>query len=84
MYFFYIIRCADSSLYCGQTNNLKKRIKEHNSLSSKSAKYTRGRRPVRLVHAEKFITLKEAMQREIKVKEWSKEQKEELIMKKTT
>lgn len=81
MYYFYVLRCFDNSLYCGQTNDLEKRVKEHNS-SLKSAKYTRGRRPVKLVHFEKFISLKEAVQRETEVKKWSKEKKETLIRKK--
>ena len=57
MYFFYIVRCSDNSLYCGQTNNLQKRIDEHNSSKTKSAKYTKIRRPVKLVYFEEYATL---------------------------
>lgn len=81
MYFLYILRCSDNSLYCGQTNNLEKRIKEHNSGSSKSAKYTKVRRPVKLVYSEMFSTLKEAMNRELQVKKFSRVKKESLISK---
>ena len=79
MYYFYIVRCADNSLYCGQTNNLKRRITEHNSNSSKSAKYLRAKKPVKLVYFEKYSTLQEAMQREYKVKKFTKAKKEILV-----
>ena len=79
MYYFYIIRCCDNSLYCGQTNNLERRIKEHNSSKSKSAKYTKIRRPVRLVHNEEYSSLLLAMRREIQVKRWTKAKKEALV-----
>lgn len=50
----YIVRCADGTLYTGWTNDLKKRIKAHNS--GKGAKYTKTRRPVELVYFEHFAT----------------------------
>ncbi|QQG44474.1 MAG: GIY-YIG nuclease family protein [Candidatus Roizmanbacteria bacterium] len=68
MYYFYILCCFDYSLYCGRTNNLEKRIKEHNFSSSKSAKYTKSRRPVELVYFEKYKTIQLAMKREFEVK----------------
>ena len=79
MYYFYIVRCSDNTFYCGQTNNLEKRIKEHNSDSSKSAKYLRGRKPVKLVYSETYSTLQEAMKREWKVKKWPRAEKDALI-----
>lgn len=79
MYFFYIVRCSDNSLYSGQTNNIENRIKEHNSSNSRSAKYTKIRRPVQLVYFEKFETLREAMRREWQVKKWTKAKKEALV-----
>ncbi len=79
MFYFYILRCSDNSLYCGQTNDLERRIKEHNFDSKKSSKYTRGRRPVKLVYFEKFKTMGEAMKREWEVKKWPKVKKETLI-----
>jgi putative endonuclease len=78
-YYFYIARCSDNSLYCGQTNNLKRRIREHNSINSKSAKYTKNRRPVKLVYFEKYPTLQLAMKREIEVKKWKKAEKEKIL-----
>jgi putative endonuclease len=79
IYYFYILRCSDNSLYCGQTNNLKRRVGEHNLGKFKSAKYTKGRRPVRLVYFEKYKTLQEVMGREREVKKWKKIKKEALI-----
>ncbi len=78
MYYLYILRCSDNSLYCGQTNNLKRRIEEHNFGKLKSAKYTKGRRPVKLVYSERYKTIQEAMQREIEIKKWSKVKKEKI------
>ena len=80
MYFIYILRCSDNSLYCGQTNNLKRRIQEHNSDDSKS-KYTRARRPIKLVYFEKYKTVNEALKRECEIKKLTKEKKENLIKK---
>lgn len=77
--YFYIVRCFDNSLYCGQTNDLIKRINEHNSSKSRSAKYTKIRRPVKLVYSEKFPTLQSALKREWQVKKWSRKKKEALV-----
>jgi len=80
MHYFYIVRCSDSSLYCGQTNNLENRIKIHNTDNSKSAKYTRYKRPVKLVYFEEYQTLQEAMRREHQVKKLTKAKKEALVV----
>ncbi|MDP2874366.1 MAG: GIY-YIG nuclease family protein [bacterium] len=79
MYYCYIVRCSDTSLYCGQTNNLQRRIQEHNFDKNKSAKYLRAKKPVKLVYFEAYSTLKEAMQRERQIKEWTRAKKEALI-----
>lgn len=79
MYYLYILRCSDNSLYCGQTNNLERRVQEHNSDKFKSAKYTKGRRPVKLVYFEKYRTLSKVLKRELKIKKMTKEKKEVLI-----
>jgi len=76
-WFFYIIRCSDDSLYSGITNDLKHRVKEHNS--GKGAKYTLNRRPVVLVYSEKCAGISEARKREAQVKKWSKKNKERLV-----
>lgn len=78
-YFVYLLRCSDNSLYCGQTNDLERRLHEHNFDIKKSAKYLRAKKPVILVYSEKFLTIQEAMKREAEIKKWSKEKKEKLI-----
>ncbi len=80
-YYFYIARCSDNSLYCGQTNNLETRIKEHNSSKNRGAKYTRIRKPVKLIYSEECSTLQQAMKREWQVKKWAKAKKEALVKK---
>lgn len=79
MFYVYLVRCIDSTLYCGQTNNLEKRIKEHNLSKTKSAKYTRGRKPVTLVYFEKVSTVSVALKREHEIKRLTKIQKEVLV-----
>lgn len=73
----YILKCADNSLYTGWTNNLKKRLEDHNL--GKGAKYTRARLPVALVYYETYDTREEAMRREAAIKKLSRPQKERLI-----
>lgn len=79
MHYLYILRCADNSFYCGQTNNLERRIHEHNFDKNKSAKYLRAKKPVKLVYSEEYSTLQEAMRREWQVKKWLRSKKEALI-----
>ncbi len=79
MFYFYILRCSDNTLYCGQTNNLETRIKEHNSSKVRGAKYTKARKPVKLVYSEKYPTLQVAMKRERQIKKLTKAKKEALI-----
>ena len=67
MNYTYIVRCRDGSLYTGWTNNLEKRIKDHNS--GRGAKYTKSRRPVLLAYYEEFATKEEAMRREWEIKQ---------------
>lgn len=76
-YYFYILRCSDNSLYCGITNDLTKRLKNHNN--SKGAKYVRSKLPAELVYSEKLTDKVSAMKREAEIKKWSKLQKETLV-----
>lgn len=69
----YIIRCADDTLYTGITNNLQKRIRQHNA--GKGAKYTRGRGPVALVKSFKRFSKSDALKLEYKLKQLSREDK---------
>ena len=78
MYFVYILECADKTLYVGCTNNLEKRLKQHNE-SKSGAHYTKIRRPVKLKHSEKFKTLSAARRRESEIKRWKREDKLNLI-----
>ena len=77
-HFTYILECADGTLYVGCTNNLEKRLKEHNAAKS-GAHYTKIRRPVMLVYSEPFENLADARAREAEIKRWSKEKKMELL-----
>ena len=69
----YILKCADDTLYCGWTNDLEKRLAAHNA--GTAAKYTRTRRPVKLVYYEEFKTKQEAMSREFHIKRMSRLEK---------
>ena len=69
----YLIRCADNSLYCGITIDIKARLIEHNS--GKGAKYTRSRRPIELVGVSPDLTKSEALKLEYRVKRLPRDQK---------
>lgn len=78
-YVVYLLRCADGTLYCGQTNNLEKRLDEHNAGKGRGAKYTRGRRPVHLAYREQHETLSAALKREAEIKTMTRRKKMELV-----
>ena len=67
MYYVYIVKCADDTLYTGIATQLDRRIDEHNS-SEKGAKYTRIRRPVELVYSEEYPDRSAASKREYEIK----------------
>ncbi|SHK02784.1 GIY-YIG nuclease family protein [Hespellia stercorisuis] len=77
MNYTYILKCGDGSLYTGWTNNLEKRIIDHNM--GKGAKYTRARLPVVLAYYEEFETKAEAMRREYAIKHLNREEKLKLL-----
>ena len=77
MFFVYLVRCADGTLYGGYTTDLQKRLETHNS--GKGAKYTRSRLPVELVWWEECPTKEAAMSREWHIKRLPREKKLELI-----
>ena len=81
MYYLYILKCADGTLYVGITTDVKRRVIEHNS-SKLGAKYTRGRRPVTLVFSRAFADRSEASREEVRVKKLSRAQKLGLIREK--
>ncbi len=75
-YYVYIVRCKGGTLYTGYTNNIKRRLKEHNNGQSK---YCRGRRPVKLQYFEIYRTQKSAMRRELEIKKLTRKDKLKLI-----
>jgi putative endonuclease len=70
----YLLICSDQTLYCGITNDLERRIKEHNG-SKRGAKYTRTRRPVKLYRQFPVDNLSEALKLEAKIKKLSRKEK---------
>ena len=72
-YFFYLLECSDESLYAGICLDLDKRLEVHNL--GKGAKYTRSRRPVKLVYWEHLENKSLALKREIEVKKWTRSKK---------
>lgn len=78
MYYLYILECSDLSLYTGITVDLDRRVWEHNTAKT-GAKYTKARRPVRLVYSKKFRNRSLASKAEIKIKKLSRLQKQELV-----
>lgn len=77
MNYTYILKCSDGTLYTGWTNDIEKRIKDHND--GKGAKYTRARLPVTLAYYETFHSKEEAMKREYAIKHMTRKEKEKLV-----
>ena len=75
MWYVYFLICADSSLYCGITTNLEKRLKQHNGEIKGGAKYTRSRRPCRFVHIKKAMNRSIASKLEYQFKQLSRKNK---------
>lgn len=76
-YFVYMLLCADGTFYTGTSNDVKKRVKTHNK--GKGAKYTKVRRPVKLLYQEKLTDKSAALKREAAIKKLSRYQKEKLL-----
>lgn len=75
----YIVRCADGSLYTGIARDLARRIAEHNGERGAGARYTRSRRPVRLVYSEVALNRSAASRREHQIKQLTRKQKLALV-----
>ncbi len=73
MYYFYLLRCEDGSLYSGYTTNLVKRERDHNS--GKGSKYVYARGGGKIVYSEVHATLSNALKREAEVKRWPRDRK---------
>lgn len=77
-YYVYMLECCDNTLYTGIAKDVHKRLKEHNT-SEKAAKYTRARRPLKLVYTQELLTRSEALKREYAIKKLKREEKLRLI-----
>ena len=81
IWWVYILRCSDGTLYTGITDDVERRLKAHNS--GKGAKYTRGRGPVKLIYREEQPDKSAALKREIAIKKLSRTEKLTLMEKGT-
>ena len=77
MWYIYIIQCRDGKLYTGITNNLNRRLTEHNL--GRGCRFTRSRKPVKLVYCQKLPGKSEALRREIEIKKLNRSQKLDLV-----
>ncbi|GKQ42601.1 UPF0213 protein YazA [Companilactobacillus sp. RD055328] len=78
-YYVYLLQCSDNTFYIGTTNDVEKRVATHNA--GKGAKYTKIRRPVKLLYFEDLHTKSQALKREHELKKLSRIKKEELLIK---
>lgn len=74
----YVVECADGTLYTGVTNNIERRVNEHN-YGMKAAKYTRARRPVKLVYSKEYSGRSCAMKAEYRFKKLTRKKKLDII-----
>ena len=79
MWYLYILRCGDGTLYTGITTDVPKRLEAHRA--GKGAKYTRGRGPLELLYREECGTHSQALRREMEIKRLTRPEKEEFIEK---
>ncbi|HED32991.1 MAG TPA: GIY-YIG nuclease family protein [Gammaproteobacteria bacterium] len=79
-WYVYLLHCQDDSYYAGITTDLKRRLKEHNEDNKKAAKYTRARRPVKVVFFELCESRSEAASREYEIRKLSRSKKIELAL----
>ncbi len=77
MWYLYILRLSDGSLYTGIAKDVERRIEQHEE--GNGSKYVRSRLPCKLVHVEEMKNRSEALKREAEIKKWNKEKKEDLV-----
>lgn len=77
-WFIYVLKCSDGSLYTGSTNDINARFAKHSA--GKGAKYTRARRPLKLLYSRRFNTKSEALKAEYRMKQLSRSEKLSLIL----
>lgn len=83
MWYVYIIECSDKTFYTGITSDIHRRIEEHNT-SPKGAKYTKGRRPVKLVYCRRKKNKITASKEEYRIKKLTREEKLKMILSTST
>ncbi len=77
-WYFYTLLCADGSYYAGVTTSLKRRLHEHNN-TQRGAKYTKTRRPVKLIYSASYSSRSEAQRAEYAFKKLNRKQKEAIV-----
>lgn len=78
-YYVYILKCSDNSYYTGVTNDIDRRLYEH-QIGLNSNSYTHKRRPVKLVFCDYFIDINQAIEFEKQVKGWARKKKEAIMV----
>lgn len=77
IWYLYILQCRDGTLYTGITDDVSRRLEQHNS--GKGAKYTRGRGPLKLIYQERCGTHGDALRREIQIKRMTRQEKLRIV-----
>lgn len=77
MYYVYILKCKDGTLYTGMTTDLQRRFKEHSS--GRGGHYTKWKKVVKIVYSEEQPNRSSALKRELEIKKWPRNKKLELI-----
>jgi predicted GIY-YIG superfamily endonuclease len=78
----YIVQCSDDTLYTGITNDIDRRMKQHNA--GTASRYTRSRLPVTLLYTERCLSKASALKKEYAIKQFSRPEKEAYIIRKKT
>ena len=79
-WYVYLLSCQDNSFYTGITTDPKRRLQEHNYDNKKAAKYTRARRPVKMVYFELCQSRSDAAVREYEIRKSSRKAKTEMVL----
>lgn len=80
LWYLYVLQCGDNTLYTGITNDLGRRIKQHNN--GTASRYTRSRLPVTLTYQERCSGRSSALKKEYAMKQLSRKEKEKYIKRK--
>ena len=77
MFFMYMLKCSDLTYYVGNTDNIERRVNEHQT--GFFTGYTFQRRPIKLVYVQSYATRDESLEAEARIKKWSRKKKEALV-----